>query len=520
MILLSVDWSLALFVMMALLHWVFVPLTLGLAPVIAITKSISFSTGDDGWEKLTRFWMRIFLVNFVASLTTGLVLKLEYTDVWSDYSWFTGSFFTFSMTLEGILAFLLQGGMVTLMFYGLKRYRKGVNLIIAWGVAIVVNVSVVWQLATNAWMQNPTGFTFNPQTARLEVDSISTILFNPTTVNKILHTVTSSYLLSGIVILGIGSWFLLKGREITFAKRSILVGSTFGFLMGIMMVFTGDGSSREVARTQPMKFAAMQGLYEGQQNAPLIAIGLFERPQTPDDLNPAEFRLKIEIPNMLSYLAFLDPRAFVPGIRDLVRGNENQGIPSYFERMERGRVAIEAITGYKDAVKHFDNELAAELRSNFKDEYWMERHFNNLGYGYFEDPRDLIPNIPVTFYAFHLMILLGIHFMIMLGLSIGFMYVRKLIKRRWFLRLSILTVPFVYVAFIAGWTLSELGRQPWVIQDLMPKYAALSEIQPASMEFQFWFFAILFATLSAAVLYIFIKQIKLGPGNDDYIFYR
>jgi len=317
-----VDWSRAQFALTALYHWIFVPLTLGLSFIIAIMETIYVRTGDEVWKKTTKFWMLLFGINFAIGVATGIILEFEFGTNWSNYSWFVGDIFGAPLAIEGIMAFFLESTFIALMFFGWNKLSKRFHLLSTWMVAVGANLSALWILVANGWMQNPTGMFFNPDTGRNEMMDFWAVLFNPTSINKFLHTVASGYVLAGIFVLGVSSWFLLKKREILFAKRSILVGSTFGLIMGLFLTLTGDESAREIARVQPMKFAAMEGLYDGQQNAPLVAIGLFERPQDPDNPHPREFAVKIEIPNMLSYMAFLDPRAFVPGIRDLVQGNE------------------------------------------------------------------------------------------------------------------------------------------------------------------------------------------------------
>jgi cytochrome d ubiquinol oxidase subunit I len=212
-------------------------------------------------------------------------------------------------------------------------------------------------------------------------------------------------------------------------------------------------------------------------------------------------------------MAFLDPRAFVPGISDLVQGNEKRGIMSYYEKIERGKIAIQTLADYKAAVKHFDSDRAAELRAKFEDETWMNDYFKYFGYGYYDNPKDLIPPVPVSFYSFHIMVGLGVHFMVMFILSLSFLYFRKLMKKRWFLILSIITIPLVYIASMAGWMVAEFGRQPWVIQDLMPTIAAVSQIDATSVKITFWLFVLTFSVLFLAEIRIMLSQIKKGPNT-------
>jgi len=506
-----VDWSRAQFALTAMFHWVFVPLTLGLSFIVAFMETIYVRTGNPVWKSMTKFWMIIFGINFAIGVATGIILEFQFGTNWSNYSWFVGDIFGAPLAIEGIMAFFLESTFVAVMFFGWNKVSKGFHLLSTWLVAIGSNLSALWILVANGWMQNPVGMRFNPDTARNEMVDFWAVLFNPTAINKFLHTVTSAYVLAAIFVLGVSAWFLLRKRNVEFAKKSILVGSTFGFIMGLFLIVTGDESAREIARVQPMKFAAMEGLYDGQQNAPLIAVGLFAKPQDPDDPHPRDFAVKIEIPNMLSYMAFLDPDAFVPGIKDLVQGNEEYDIMSYKEKIRRGKIAIQTLSDYKDAKKHNDEGRASLLRAKFEDQEWLDGYLRYFGYGYYDNPKDMIPPVPVSFYSFHLMVFLGIHFMVMFILSIWFIFKGWIERRKWFLVLSIITIPLVYLASMAGWMVAEFGRQPWVIQDIMPTIAAVSKIDASSVQITFWIFVAVFTTLFLAEIRIMLHQIKKGP---------
>ena len=214
---------------------------------------------------------------------------------------------------------------------------------------------------------------------------------------------------------------------------------------------------------------------------------------------------------MLSYMAFLDSRAYVPGIKDLIRGNEEQGIISYYERITRGKIAINTLKSYKEALKAGDHRTAGSLKAKFRDETWLKDYFRYFGYGYFDNPRDLIPNVPLAFYTFHLMVLLSGIFLFVLFFAILFSWKNLLEKRRWFLWVALWSIPLTYIAGMAGWTLAEVGRQPWVIQDLMPTIAAVTKIQTSSVIITFWLFAFTLSILLIAELKIMITQIKKGP---------
>ncbi len=509
-----VDWSRAQFALTAMYHWLFVPLTLGLSFLLAIMESIYVRTGDPHWKKVTKFWMKLFGINFAIGVATGIILEFEFGTNWSNYSWFVGDIFGAPLAVEGIMAFFLESTFVAVMFFGWDKVSQRFHLVSTWLVAVGASLSALWILVANAWMQNPVGMRFNPDTARNEMADFWAVLFSPTAINKFLHTVTSGYVLAAIFVIGISAWFMLHKRDLLFAKRSMLVASVFGLFTGTFLIFTGDESAREMARVQPMKFAAMEGLYEGRRNAPLVAVGLFAKPKPPQDPHEQEFLVKIEIPNMLSYMAFLDPHAFVPGIRDLLRGNEAEGIMSYSDRIERGKVAIQTLKDYKQAVDDKDLEKSSVLRAKFDDAGFLENYFRYFGYGYYDDPADIVPSVPISFYSFHIMVILGAHFMLLFLVVFFLLYKDVLHHKKWILFTAIFTIPLVYLASMAGWMLAEFGRQPWVIQDLLPTIAAVSRIDSSSVIITFWLFAILFTTLLIAEIKIMAGQVKKGPEND------
>jgi len=271
-----VDWSRAQFALTAMYHWIFVPLTLGTSFIIAIMMSIYVKTGDEMWKRITKFWLTLFGINFAIGVATGIILEFQFGTNWSNYSWFVGDIFGAPLAIEGILAFFLESTFIAVLFFGWGRVSKRFHLVSAWLVAIGSNLSALWILVANAWMQNPVGMTFNPDTARNEMSDFWEIILSPTAVNKFLHTITSAYVLSGIFVVGVSAWFLLKNRRVIFAKRSMLVGAVFGLLGALFMLMTGDESARQVFKDQPMKFASMEGLYEGEANAPLVVIGFMQ----------------------------------------------------------------------------------------------------------------------------------------------------------------------------------------------------------------------------------------------------
>ncbi|MEI6901334.1 MAG: cytochrome ubiquinol oxidase subunit I, partial [Bacteroidota bacterium] len=275
-----VDWSRAQFALTACYHWLFVPLTLGLSFIIAFMESIYVKTGNEEWKRLTKFWMTLFGINFAIGVATGLILEFEFGTNWSNYSWFVGDIFGAPLAIEGIMAFFLETTFVAVMFFGWNKVSKKFHLLSTWLVAIGSNLSALWILVANGWMQFPTGMKFNPDTARNEMMDFWSVLLSPLAINKFLHTIASGYVLAAIFVVGVSAWFLLRKRDLLFAKRSIIVAASFGLLASGYIMLTGDGSARAVAHHQPMKFAAMENLYIGQQNAPLVAFGILKTDPT------------------------------------------------------------------------------------------------------------------------------------------------------------------------------------------------------------------------------------------------
>ena len=267
-----VDWSRAQFAMTAIYHWLFVPLTLGLGFICAIMETVYYRTGDPFWKRTVKFWMRIFGINFAIGVATGLILEFEFGTNWSNYSYFVGDIFGAPLAIEGIMAFFLESTFIAVMFFGWNKVSRGFHLTATWLTAIGANLSALWILVANAWMQYPVGTAFNPETARQEMTSFWDVLFSPVAINKFFHTVTSGYVVAAAVVIGISAWFLLKKRERKMARKSMAIASWFGLSASLLLAMTGDGSAVQVARTQPMKLAAMEALYDGKKEAGLVAL--------------------------------------------------------------------------------------------------------------------------------------------------------------------------------------------------------------------------------------------------------
>jgi cytochrome bd ubiquinol oxidase subunit I len=507
-----VDWSRAQFALTAVYHWLFVPLTLGLSFIIAIMETIYFRTGKEEWKRLTRFWMTLFGINFAIGIATGIILEFEFGTNWSNYSWFVGDIFGAPLAVEGILAFFLESTFVAVMFFGWNKVSKKFHLTSTWLVAIGASLSALWILVANAWMQNPVGMIFNPETARNEMISFWAILFNPVAVEKFLHTITSGFLLASMFVLGISSWFLIRKREELLARRSILIAGVFGLMSSLMVAYTGDSSARILSKVQPVKFASMEALYEGKSNAGLVAVGILkESDKKIGEKAAKEFAFKIEIPDLLSVLTGGDKDAYVEGISDHLAGNDSKGIMSVSERMRRGQIANNMLLSYRRAGMMNDTKKLDSAKAIFNDKDFYKNYFRYFGYSSLAKPEDVIPNVPVSFYSFHLMVILGFLFIMIFAAALYLLFRGTISKNLWFLWIAVLSIPLPYIAGELGWILTEMGRQPWIIQDMMTVSKAVSQIKSGSVITTFILFSVLFTVLLISEISIMVKQVKTGP---------
>ncbi len=504
-----VNWSKAQFALTAMYHWLFVPLTLGLGVIMSIMESLYYKTGNEEWKKATKFWMTLFGVNFAIGVATGIILEFEFGTNWSNYSWFVGDIFGAPLAIEGIMAFFMEATFISIMFFGWNKVSKRFHLMSTWLTVLGATLSALWILVANAWMQYPVGMEFNPATVRNEMVDFWSILLSPVAINKFCHTVLSGWVMGGLFVIGISAWFLLKKREISFAIRSMKVAAIFGVIASLLLAYTGDGSAYQVGKHQPMKLAAMEGLYEGGNGMGLVAFGILNSNKKAYDDSNNPYLFKIEFPNMLSILACRDVNGFVPGVKNIIDGgyqlNDSTKALSFQEKQIRGKAAIESLTSYQQAISKKDTTAAAFHKEQLKENYAQ------FGYGYLEKAEDLIPNIPTVFYSFHFMVLLGLYFIALFALVLYYTQIQKIENTNWLLWLSLLSIPLGYVAGELGWVVAEVGRQPWAIQDILPVQAAISGISTSSVKITFFLFLFLFTALLIAEIRIILQQIKKGP---------
>jgi cytochrome d ubiquinol oxidase subunit I len=353
-------------------------------------------------------------------------------------------------------------------------------------------------------MQHPVGMHFNPDTARNEMTNFWDVLTNPNAYTKFLHTISSGYVLASLFVISISAWYLLKNREIKFARRSIMVAASFGLITSLFNLTTGDDAARQVALNQPVKLAAMEGLYSGKSGAELVAFGILNTRKKVDN-NQSEFLFKLPIPYGLSVLSYHKVDAFVPGLKELVYGDQTHHIMSAKAKIKKGKTSLAALKAYKEAKKTGDAHKAAQALKTF------ESNSRYMGYGYLKDPKEVIPPVPTTFYAFHTMVGLGFWFIALFIISLYFIMTNELHHKKWLLRAALFSLPLGYIAQEAGWITAEVGRLPWAIQDMLPVSMAASNISSSSVMITFWLFAIVFTGLLIAEVKIMATQINIGP---------
>ncbi|MBR2367020.1 MAG: cytochrome ubiquinol oxidase subunit I [Alistipes sp.] len=488
-----VDWSRLQFALTAGYHWIFVPLTLGLAVIMATMESIYVKTGDEFWKKTAKFWMKLFAINFAVGIATGIILEFEFGTNWSNYSWFVGDIFGAPLAIEGIFAFFMEATFFAVMFFGWDKVSKRFHLAATWLTGIGAAISAIWILIANAWMQHPVGMEFNPDTVRHEMVDFWALVLNPVAISKFFHSVFSGWMTGAIFVIGISCWYLLRKRERRFALASIRVAAIVGIVGTFAVMFSGDSSGVHAAKYQPMKLAAAEGLEKGGEGAPFSIV-------------PG-----VEIPGMLSVLATHDIDGYVPGIEDILDGyttSDGVSYPSAEEKIARGKSAIEAFGRYRE-LRDSNPEEAAAAREV------LDANIDYFGYGYIDSRDELVPPVDLIYWAFRVMVGLGGALLLLMFVVLWAERRKRLEDMRWLLWIALLSIPLVYIAGQAGWIVAEVGRQPWVIEGLLPVKAAVSSVSVGAVKTTFFLFVAIFTLFLAIEMRIMIKAIKHGPNIEQ-----
>ena len=488
-----VDWSRAQFALTAGYHWIFVPLTLGLAVIMASMETLYVIKKDEFWKRTAKFWMKLFAINFAVGIATGIILEFEFGTNWSNYSWFVGDIFGAPLAIEGMLAFFMEATFFAIMFFGWDKVSKKTHLTATWLTGIGAAISAIWILIANSWMQHPVGMEFNPDTVRHEMVDFWALVLNPVAIVKFFHSVFSGWMTGSIFVIGISCWYLLKKRETRFALASIRVAAFIGIIGTFVLMLSGDGSGIQAAKYQPMKLAAAEGLEEGGEGAPFSIV-------------PG-----VEIPKMLSILATHDIDGYVPGINNILEGyTDSDGVThlSAEEMIARGKTALNAFREYR-TLKDTDPEKAAQARKV------LEENIDYFGYGYIDSPEELIPPVNLIYWAFRVMVGFGGFLLLLMIVVLWAEWRGKLAGMKWLQWVALWSIPLVYLAGQAGWIVAEVGRQPWVIQGLLPTKAAVSSVSVGAVQTTFFLFVAIFTLFLAIEIRIMLKAIKKGPETHN-----
>lgn len=499
-----VDLSRFQFALTAMYHFIFVPLTLGLIVILAMMESIYVLTGRDIWKQMTKFWGLLFGINFAMGVATGITMEFQFGMNWAYYAHYVGDIFGVPLAIEGMMAFFLEATFIGLFFFGWDRLSKKQHLFVTWTLALATNLSAFWILVANGWMQNPVGAFFNPETMRMELTSLYEVIFNPVAQAKFVHTVSAGYVTGAIFVMSISSYYLLQKRHIEFATRSTRVAALFGLLSTISVIILGDESGYTAGFGQKMKLAAIEAEWETQ--APPADFTLIGIPE----LKAKHNKYAIEIPYVLGVIATRSLDKPVIGIKDLVESAKG--------RIRNGITTYRALTAYR------------QDRKNTQALNFVLKNQQDLGYGlllkrHIDDPskatekhitlaaEDTVPNVPVLFFAFRIMVGCGLFFLAFFAFTAFLTLKDKLKNTLWLLRIALLALPLPWIASWAGWIVAEYGRQPWAIDEILPTFYGASPLPTSSVWISLLGFIFFYTFLAVVDFFLMLKYIRLGPEN-------
>ncbi len=490
------------FALTAMYHFIFVPLTLGLSWVMVICESLYVKTGKDVYKDMTMFWGKLFGINFAMGVATGITMEFQFGTNWAYYSHYVGDIFGTPLAIEGLMAFFLESTFIGLFFFGWNRLSKKQHLMATFFVALGSNLSALWILVANGWMQFPAGAEFNPVTMRMELASLSEVFFNPVSQVKFLHTVSAAYMTASAFVLAISAWYLLKGRDTGFALRSFTIAAAFGLLSSLFTIVLGDESGYINTQTQPVKLALMEAEWETQP-AP-AGLALFAIPNREAESNSAE----IKIPYVMGIMGTRSLSEEIKGLKDLKAENE--------QRIRNGMLAYDALT----RMRAGDQSALVDFRPYEKD----------LGFGlllkkYTENvvdaseaqiksaAEDTIPAVGPMFWSFRIMVGLGVLLLFTFAASLWAVHRKNLPQKRWLLKLAMYSLPLPWIANELGWFVAEYGRQPWTITNILPTHLSASSIDVAPVAMSLIGFVVIYTLLLIVELYLMIKYVKWGPAS-------
>jgi cytochrome d ubiquinol oxidase subunit I len=497
-----VELSRLQFAVTALYHFIFVPLTIGLSVLLGIMETVYVMTGREAWRDMVKFWGTLFGINFAMGVATGITMEFQFGTNWAYYSHYVGDVFGAPLAIEGLMAFFLEATFVGLFFFAWDRLSKIQHLIATWTLALGTNFSALWILIANGWMQYPVGARFNAQTMRMEVTDFMAVFFNPVAQAKFVHTVSAGYVTGSVFVLAISAWYLLRGRHVEFARRSMTVAASFGLASALSVVVLGDESGYNAGQNQKMKLAAIEAMWHTEPApASFTVVGL-------PDMSSHTTRYDVKIPWVMGLIATRSADTPIPGISELV-GIARKDIAD-------GLIAYRALAAIK---QHSDDPEARKT---------LDAHVGNLGYALLlknirpdienATPDEIIraanstiPNVPVLFWSFRIMVGLGMWFIALFAASFWFSAKRQLDRYRLYLWAALLTLPLPWIAAELGWIVAEYGRQPWVIVGVLPTALGVSSTSAGNVLFSLLGFALFYSCLLVADFYLLFKYVRLGP---------
>lgn len=499
-----VDLSRLQFAITAMYHFLFVPLTLGLSFMLAIMESVYVMTGKQIYKDMTQFWGKLFGINFALGVTTGLTMEFEFGTNWAYYSHYVGDIFGAPLAIEGLMAFFLESTFVGLFFFGWERLSKVKHLMVTWLVALGSNMSALWILVANGWMQNPVGSEFSYETMRMEMTSFAEVFLNPVAQVKFVHTVSAGYTTAAMFVLGISAYYLLKGRDLAFARRSFAIASAFGLAASLSVILLGDESGYEIGDVQKTKLAVIEAEWETEE-AP-AAFTLFGMPN--DETMETDYAIKI--PYVMGIIATRSIDEEVIGIKDLITEHEariRNGMQAYalLERLRNGEET--------DALKAEFDQVKGDLGFGLLLKKYTDNVIDATEEQIQMAARDTIPSVAPMFWAFRIMVACGFWMLMIFALSFYFTARRTSFNKPWLLRLALFSIPAPWIASEMGWFVAEFGRQPWAIGEILPTYVAPSVLTKADLLGSLFAFIALYTLLAIVEIYLMVKFARLGPSS-------
>lgn len=499
-----VELSRLQFALTAMYHFLFVPLTLGMAFMLAIMETIYVLSGKQVYKDMTKFWGKLFGINFALGVATGLTMEFQFGTNWSYFSHYVGDIFGAPLAIEGLMAFFLESTFVGLFFFGWDRLGKKQHLMVTWLVAFGSNFSALWILVANGWMQNPVAADFNFETMRMEMLSFADLVLNPVAQVKFVHTVAAGYCTGAFFVLGISSYYLLKGRDIGFAKRSFAVAATFGIAAVLSVIVLGDESGYEMGDVQKTKLAAIEG--EWHTEAAPAAFNLIAFPNQ----EKMENSFAIQIPYVMGIIATRSFDTPVLGLNDLMSQHE--------VRIRNGMKAYELLSelraGNTDpAIRAAFNDAKQDLGYGLL----LKRYTDNVVDATEEQikaaAKDTIPNVAPLFWSFRIMVATGVLMLLIVAISFWTVLSNRIGNYKWLLRAALFAIPLPWIAIEAGWFVAEYGRQPWAIGEILPTAVATSSLTQADILVSMGLICGLYTLFLVAEMFLMFKFGRLGPSS-------